>query len=59
MIDSPTHVLLFYILHILGWFALSAVAAVVSGRGNTIKIKSAAGLGFLTFCIQALIQVLF
>lgn len=59
MLDSTTNVLLFYLLHIMAWMTLGGVSAVVSGRGQALKFKSASALGLITLTAQALVQLLF
>lgn len=59
MIDSATDVLLFYLLHIFAWMILGGVSAVISGRGQALKIKSASALGLISFAAQVVIQLLF
>lgn len=59
MIVSATTALLFYLLHAMVWMTLGGLSAVISGRGNALKFKSASALGLISFSVQALVQVLF
>lgn len=51
---TVVEVFLLYLLHVCVWFVLSGIASVLWGRGGTLRMASAAGLGFFSFAAQML-----